>query len=101
EEHDPASNWVQETLNAWIRALPPRDRAVMVTELFDALEAGGAESLAELSKGSWEESEAVLRRLSEVSGTTRASFSELSRTALRTSLMGLREKMGRANAKYG
>ncbi|MBQ4381307.1 MAG: DUF2974 domain-containing protein [Oscillospiraceae bacterium] len=70
EKNDPMSLLANETLDSWIQNINQEDRATFVADLFDALAAGGAETLHELEKGGGRGLEAIIRRLAASRGTT-------------------------------
>lgn len=100
-EHDPESLIYSQALNEWISAIHPDDRPVFVNELFDALEAGGAETLEELTAGGREGAEAVFRRLSGCSETTRRTLSDLPKFVMKVRLERLRQKLPSELAELG
>ncbi len=90
-EHDPDSVILNKAVDEWIRSIEPSDRVVLVNELFDALAAGGAETLEQLQKGGKEGLEAIFRRLSDFSETTKRSLSELPLITMKTQLESLKK----------
>lgn len=86
ESFDPVSLWFNSVVNAWIGGISQADRIALVGELFDALSAGGAESLGELSAGGAEGVETVLRKLRESSPVARRLISELPKYAVKTGI---------------
>ena len=89
-EHDPDSVILNKAVDEWISSIDPKDRVVLVNELFDALAAGGADTLQEIQKGGREGLEAILRRLGDFSETTRKSFAELPIITLKLKLENIK-----------
>ena len=80
--HDPASRWIDETLRQWIDGIPQERRAVFVCELFDALSASGAVTLADILKGGPAGFRAILAGLISTSRATKLTAAELPMRAL-------------------
>lgn len=91
--HDPESLLLNEAVDEWIADITQEDRVVFINELFDALAAGGAETLDEIRLGGPEAIEAVLRRLGESSETTKRTLSDLPKLALKHRVEKLRERL--------
>jgi len=77
KQHDPESMILSEAINDWISDISQSDRVVLTNELFDALSAGGAETIEHIQEGGLEGLEAILRQISEFSTTTRNMLSDL------------------------
>lgn len=73
-QNDPKSVALNRLMNGWIESISQEDRPVFIGELFDALSAGGSESLEDLDP---DRLEAVLVRLTGVSKTTKRTFAKL------------------------
>lgn len=93
EENDPSSLWIHETMEEWIRDLTQEERILLIEDLFDSLAAGGADDLNELEAGDKEGREAILKRLSEMSASSKQSLSDLPKYALRARIQDFREKV--------
>lgn len=93
DSHDPASLIANEAMDAWITGLSQEDRAVFVGDLFDALAAGGAETLDQIHAGGLDGLEAILRRLNESSETTKRALSDLPKYAMQLRAEALRQKL--------
>ena len=76
-ETDPASVWINNTLRDWINNISHEDRGVFIRELFAALSAGGARTLAELDDRGVSGYEAILRSLISSSAVTRRTITDL------------------------
>lgn len=90
EENDPTCLWIQDTLADWIGNLTQKERIHVIDDLFAALAAGGAETLNEIDLEGREGREAILKRLGEMSFSTRQSLSDLPKVAVRTGMRGLK-----------
>ena len=86
EAHDPASLLVNETVDEWIGGISQDDRVVFTRELFNALAAGGAETLDQIQRGGREGLEEILRQLRDSSETTKRTLSELPKYAIKARL---------------
>ncbi len=93
EENDSTCIWIHDTLDSWIKDLNQEERISLIDDLFDTLAAGGAETLNELNLEGKEGREAILRRLHEMSESTKDSLAELPKYAFRARLNSLREKI--------
>ena len=82
---------LNKAVDEWINSIEPKDRVVLINELFDALAAGGADTLQEIQKGGREGLEAILRRLGDFSETTRKSFAELPIITMKLRLENLKD----------
>ena len=92
DAHDPTSLWINATVDGWLDGISQADRVALVKDLFDALSAGGAQSLDALDEGGVEGLNAILRRLKDSSEVTRKSFADLPRQAWKQALLNLRRK---------
>ncbi len=101
EENDPTCLWIQETLDKWIADMNQEERIGLIDDLFDTLAAGGAGRLNEIDMEGKEGREAILRRLHEMSESTKVSLSELPKYAFRAKLDSLREKISGDIASLG
>ena len=79
---EPKDRWINETLREWIDGMPPGNRRVLVNDLFDALGAGGAETIEDIAAGGKDGIEAILKGFLDIDGTTKDAFSQLSAAAL-------------------
>ena len=79
---EPKDRWINETLKEWIEGMPPGNRRVLVDDLFDALGAGGANTIEDIAGGGKDGIEAILKSLAEINGTTKDAISQLSSAAL-------------------
>ena len=82
EENDPRSRWINVTVGEWIDGISQEDRVVFVRELFDALAANGAHTVAELDDAGAGGFEHILRRLLASSEITKKTISDLPRQAV-------------------
>ena len=80
--HDPASRWIDEVLRQWIDGIPQERRALFVSELFDALSAGGAVTLADILKAGPAGFRAILAGLLKTSPAVKLTAAELPMRAL-------------------
>ena len=101
EENDPASLWIHELLDDWIRDLTQKERILLIDDLFDTLAAGGAVTLNEIDIESREGREAILKSLREMSESTKHSLSDLPKYAMRAQMQGIREKISEELAAHG
>ncbi len=87
-EHDRLSLWVNETVDRWIAGISQEDRVIFIDELFDALRAGGKDSLDDMGA---EDFYKAFVRLSQVSSVTKQALTELPKQALQVvgSILGL------------
>ncbi len=92
-EHDRQSLVLNEAVDEWIADMSQEERVTFTDELFAVFAAGGAETLDQLQSGGREEWEALLRRLGELSESTRRNLTELPKYALRARLDTLRRKL--------
>ncbi len=92
EENDPTSVWLNAAVDGWIGDVAQEDRATLVSDLFEALAAGGAESLDDLSAGGLGGLEPVLKRMKSSSETTRKLLGELPKYAVKHGIETLRSK---------
>ena len=93
EENDPASLWIHETLDDWIRDLTQEERILLIDDLFDILAAGGAETLNEIDMETREGRDAILKSLREMSASTKQSLSDLPKYAMRLGMHEIRERI--------
>ena len=82
EETDAYSTIINTSLGKWIGEMTRKDREVFVTDLFDALGAGGAKTVEELMAQGREGYEAMSSRFKESSEITKRILKDLSRQAL-------------------
>ncbi|MBR5094310.1 MAG: DUF2974 domain-containing protein [Oscillospiraceae bacterium] len=82
KESDPRSAWLNDLLARWIDGISQEDRVVFVNELFDALSAGGAETLDDIEDKGVGSFEAILVRLMSSSEITKKTIYDLPRRAL-------------------
>ncbi|MBR5730835.1 MAG: DUF2974 domain-containing protein, partial [Firmicutes bacterium] len=82
ELKEPKDRWINETLKEWIDGMPAINRRALVSDLFDALGAGGAMTIEDIAGGGKDGIEAILRGLAEVNGATKDAISGLSSAAL-------------------
>ena len=92
QENDPTSVWLNGAVDEWIGGVEQADRATLVSDLFEALAAGGAESLDDLSAGGLGGLEPVLKRMKSSSDTTRRLLGELPKYAVKRTIVTLRSK---------
>lgn len=92
EENDPTSRWLNSAVDSWIGSVEQADRATLVQDLFEALAAGGADSLDDLAAGGLGGLEPVLKRMKLSSDTTRKLLSELPKHAVKQTIESLRDK---------
>ena len=87
-KHDRLSLWVNETVDRWIAGISQEDRVIFIDELFDALRAGGKDSLDDMGA---EDFYKAFVRLSQVSSVTKQALTELPKQALQVvgSILGL------------
>ena len=90
EAHSAESLLINRAVDEWISNMSPSDRVVFIDELFDALAAGGADTLDELGSGGRAGIEAIIRRLGESSEVTRRTLSDLPKLAVKHNLEKLR-----------
>ena len=82
EANDPRSTFINKILGRWIGDLPLADREAFVTDLFDALGAGGAQTVEELMAQGYKGYEAMSNRLRDSSDTSKRVLKDLSHQAL-------------------
>ena len=82
EAHHPRSVWINEIMSSWIGGISQEDRVVFVQELFDALGADGASSLAEIEERGVGGFEAILLKLFTSSEVTRKTLGDLPKRAI-------------------
>ncbi len=92
EENDPTSCWLNAAVDSWIGEVEQADRATLVTDLFESLAAGGADSLDDLSAGGLGGLEPVLKRMKSSSETTHKLLAELPKHAVKQTIETLRSK---------
>ena len=92
QENDAMSLWINEKIRGWSDEIPPENRALCVDELFDALGAGGAQTVNEIRFFGPDGLEAILKRLRESSDVTKHTLTELPKYAVKTSLQNLYQK---------
>ena len=81
-KNDPASRWIGRVLRQWIDGIPQERRVLFVNELFDALAASGAVTLADVLKSGPAGFKAILLGLLNTSWTTKLTAAELPMRAL-------------------
>ena len=89
--NEPASSLVVEVLMKWVSDIPLEGRGTFVEELFDAVTAGGAATLEDLTSGGPSGLEAIIRKLAASSNLTKKSLQELPAYAWRSSLDNIRQ----------
>jgi len=82
EANDPRSTFINKILDKWIGNLPLSDREAFVTDLFDALGAGGAKTVEELMAQGYKGYEAMSNRFRDSSDTSKRVLKDLSHQAL-------------------
>ena len=82
EQTDPRSDIINTILSKWIGDMPCEDREVFVNDVFNALKAGGVQTLEELSTHGRKVYEAVSACLKDSSDITKRVLKDLSRQAL-------------------
>jgi len=82
EMEAPKDLWINDTLAQWIDGMSREERISFIDEFFDALSAGGAESVDDLIKGKKQSLEAVYAKLKNFSPTAREALSDLQAAAL-------------------
>ena len=82
EANDPRSTFINKILGKWIGDLPLSDREAFVTDLFDALGAGGAKTVEELMAQGYKGYEAMSNRMRDASDTSKRVLKDLSHQAL-------------------
>ena len=82
KETDPHSTLINTILGKWIGDMKRTDREVFVSDLFDALGAGGAKTVEELMNQGRKGYEAISNRLRESSEITKRIFKDLSRQVI-------------------
>ncbi len=92
QEHDPMSTWINDKIRGWSDEISPADRALCVDELFDALQAGGAQTVSDIKFFGPDGVEAILKRLREKSDVTKHTLTELPKYAVKTSFQNLIQK---------
>ncbi|MBR3503525.1 MAG: DUF2974 domain-containing protein [Clostridia bacterium] len=80
--HDPASLWIDEVLRQWIDGIPQERRAVFVNDLFDALAASGAVTLADILRAGPAGLRAIFTGLLKTSRAAKLTAAELPMRAL-------------------
>ena len=101
EENDATCVWIHDMLDSWIADLNQQERIGLIDDLFDTLAAGGAGTLNELNLEGKEGREAILRRLHEMSESTKGSLAELPKYAFRARLNSLRDKISEDISFFG
>ena len=92
QENDAMSLWINEKIRGWSDEISPENRAVCVDELFDALSAGGAQTVNEIRFFGPDGVDAILKRLRESSDVTKHALTELPKYAVKTSFQTLYQK---------
>ena len=92
QENDAMSLWINEKIRGWSDEISPENRAVCVDELFDALSAGGAQTVNEIRFFGPDGVDAILKRLRESSDVTKHALTELPKYAVKTSFQNLYQK---------
>ena len=92
EENDAVSMWINQVLDKWIMNISREERVVFVNEVFDALSAGGAKTLDDLSVMGWEGFTLIKTRLQHASETTKRILNDLPRQAILSGLPNLQHK---------
>ena len=92
QENDTMSLWINEKIRGWSDEIPPENRALCIDELFDALSAGGAQTVNEIKLFGPDGMDAILRRLHESSDVTKQTLTGLPKYAVKTSLQNLYQK---------
>ena len=77
EEFSPRSLWLNGVFNAWLADMSPEERSAMTHDLFDALAAGGAQTLNELENLGPEGLEPILRSLANASDAAKRALAAL------------------------
>ena len=92
QENDAMSLWINEKIRGWSDEISPENRALCVDELFDALSAGGAQTVNEIKFFGPDGVDAILKRLHEKSDVTKHTLTDLPKYAVKTSLQNLYQK---------
>ncbi len=92
-EHEPNSVRINEILRKWIDNMSREDRVVFVNELFDALEASGAETLEELTAEGFRGNGPVMQHIQGASEITRRIIADLPRQAMLSALGTLQQRV--------
>ena len=92
QENDAMSLWINEKIRGWSDEISPENRALCVDELFDALSAGGAQTVNEIRFFGPDGVDAILKRLRESSDVTKHALTELPKYAVKTSFQNLYQK---------
>ena len=82
DDPHPSDMWINDTISEWIDKMSLSDRICFVSELFDALMSGGAETIEDLSKGGLAGIDQVIRSFKGFSDTTRKILGELQQAAM-------------------
>ncbi len=73
---DIRAKWLGDNLSGWISAIPHKNRQVFIDELFDALQAGGAESLDEVKAENLRDAMTALSKTSKLTKYALTSLPE-------------------------
>ncbi len=92
KDNDPMSLWINEKIRGWSDEISPENRALCVDELFNALQAGGAQTVNEIKFFGPDGVEAIVKRLRESSDVTKHTLTELPKYAVKTSFQNLIQK---------
>ena len=82
EDQQPKDRWINEALRKWIDNMPYEARRPFVDELFDALSAGGAQTVEELTGGGKNGLEAIYKGFKNFSGSSKEILAELRSAAI-------------------
>ena len=93
QEQDPESLFLSEAVNNWISNISQADRIVFTNELFDALTAGGAETIEDIQEGGLEGLEAILRQFFDSSSVLKNTLSDLPKHTWKIHMDALRKRL--------
>lgn len=82
KKNDPESDMIHKAVDGWINEMSLEDRTVFVNELFDSLEAGGADTFTEIQEGGANGLRAIVRKLWAASKTTKHALREFTKYAM-------------------
>lgn len=93
QEQDPESLFFSEAVNNWVSSISQADRIVFTNELFDALTAGGAETIEDIQAGGLEGLEAILRQYFDSSSVLKNTLSDLPKHTWKIHMDALRKRL--------
>ena len=91
DDPNPSDMWINETISEWLNKMSISDRIVFISEFFDALMSGGAETIEDIAKGGLSGIDQIIRGFKGFSDTTKKTLADLQQAAMGSAVKRIKD----------